>query len=297
MKQTVSTRLGPVAVRIRKGTTPAAPPWVFLHGASGSWRTFSALLDTRAPGRESDIVLIDLPGWGDSPGTFPFTIEEQGAAVRTVLRALGYRSWSIFGHSMGGVLAMEIAASEPGKTRAVVVLSPTALTAAAALGNPLRNPTMAPLVGMYALMRFLGGTRKAAPKLLGFARRTGLLRLALAPFFAHPSGVRAQVFTDLARDARPASFIAAARALRQYDVGRWRGISCPTVLVRGEKDIFTPAAELRELTTLIPHARTVVLAGAGHFAHVEDPNAIAALLAGQDARPGSPAPAQSEPRQ
>lgn len=279
---TVETPLGQVTARVRPGSTGEAPPWVLLHGAAGSWRTFIELLNSKAVPQGRDLVVIDLPGWGDSPGSLPFTVEEQGEAVIQVLHALGYRRWRLLGHSMGGVLALEIAARAPQDTLAVVVLSPTAVTAAAALGQPLRHLRMAPLYGMYLLMRFLKATGRYAPKLLSFALHTGLLRLILRPFFTRPSRVPERVFRDLAADARPASFLAAAEALRQYDVARWRAIAAATLLARGEKDVFTPAGELHELAALIPHAHCIVLPGAGHFAQLEHPDETALLLASLD---------------
>jgi pimeloyl-ACP methyl ester carboxylesterase len=194
------------------------------------------------------------------------------------LRVLNYRTWNLFGHSMGAVLALDIAASHPDETGAVVALSPTALTAVAALNQPLRHPAMAPLVGMYAIMSALRALGRSTPTLLRIAERTGLLRFVLSPLFARPFLLRREVFTDLAADARPASFVAAASALRRYDAGTWQSIAAPTILARGSRDIFTPSAELRALANLIPHARSVVLAGSGHFAHIEDPAAIAELL-------------------
>lgn len=228
---------------------------------------------------ESDRVFLDLPGWGDSDGQLHFTVEQQGSAVVEALRALGYRSWSLFGHSMGAVLALDIAAACPKETRAVIALSPTALTAGAALNQPLRHPAMAPLVGMYGLMSILRALGRTAPALLRAAERTGLLRLVLGPLFARPSLLQRQVFADLATDARPSSFIAAAAALGKYDVGPWRFITAPTVLARGSRDIFTPHAEIHALASIIPHARTVELAGSGHFPHIEDPAGTAELLA------------------
>ncbi len=281
MLRTIPTSLGPVAVRIHSGSVTNATPWVLLHGASGSWRTFnrtiSGFVSDACTGPEQDLVIIDLPGWGDSPARIPFTIEEQGRAVIEVLTALNYAGWRILGHSMGGVLALEIAAAAPRVTLAVVVVSPTARTAAAALRKPFQHPGMAPLVGMYGIMRLLRAVGPATPILLSAARRTGLLRIILAPFFARPSTMTTEVFDDLALDIRPASFLAAADALLQYDVERWRSIATSVLLVRGEKDIFTPQGELDELSALIPGARTAVMPGTGHFAHLEDTQALSQL--------------------
>ncbi|WP_081746891.1 alpha/beta hydrolase [Arthrobacter sp. H5] len=279
MNIVMGTLLGPVTVRITQRAGLNAPPWVLLHGASGSWRTFRELQSSPAFPGGSDAVAIDLPGWGDSPGRCPFTIEEQGTVVAAILTALGYHSWHLFGHSMGGVLALEVAAAHPERTLTAVVLSPTALSAARALHRPLRHLPMAPLVGMYWVMRFLNLTGPSARPLVAFALRIRLLPLILGPFFSRPAGLPAGVFADLAGDVRPASFIAAARALHEYDVGRWQAIAARVVLLRGERDIFTPDGELSELCALIPGSHSAVLHGTGHFAHIEDADAIAELIA------------------
>ena len=283
MKRFIHTSLGSVAVRIRPAhssarITPGTPPWVLLHGASGSWRTFRELVRSPVLPDTCDHVMIDLPGWGESPGMLPFTVEQQGRAVAEVLRGLNYRSWYLFGHSMGAVLALDIAASHPEETHAVVALSPTALTAGAALNHPLRHPSMAPLLGMFGLMFILRILGRAAPWLLRRAERAGLLRLVLGPFFAAPSDLQRPVFADLALDARPASFIAAAHALKKYDAGTWHSITAPVVLARGSKDIFTPPGELRSLAALMPHSQSVVLNRTGHFAQIENPAETAGLM-------------------
>lgn len=282
VKHSISTSLGTVVVRVQPAHPTLAPgqnpPWVFLHGASGSWRTFRAQTGAAAPHAVCDLVLLDLPGWGDSGCSGTFTVNEQSRAVVEALTALSYRSWYLFGHSMGAVLALDIAASYPTGTHAVVALSPTALTAQTALSQPLRHPTMAPLVGMYALMALLRALGRLTPALLRLVERLGLLRLILGPLFARPFRLPRQIFKDLADDARPASFLAASSALRKYDAGTWRSIAAPTILARGSKDIFTRPAEFRALAALLPHAHVVVLPGTGHFAHLEDPAAIDGLL-------------------
>lgn len=302
VKHSIDTSLGTVAVRVqrasalRPGESPA--PWVFLHGASGSWRTFRAqtsLTHTSrpAPGRAStgtpqrrattsnapyDLVFLDLPGWGNSDSCEAFTVQQQSRAVVEALTALNYRSWYLFGHSMGAVLALDIAASYPNHTQAVVALSPTALTARAALTQPLRNPAMAPLIGMHALMLLLRVFGRLTPALLRLVERSGLLRIILSPLFARPFSLRRQVFEDLAVDVRPASFLAASSALRDYDAGAWQSITAPTILARGAGDVFTRPAELRALAAVLRHAHVVVLPATGHFAHIEDPAAVDALL-------------------
>lgn len=273
------TPLGTVRVRISRTAGVDAPPWVLLHGAAGSWRTFRELQAARNFPSDVDTVVIDLPGWGDSPGIVTFTIEAQAAAVVEVLTRAGYRQWRLFGHSMGAVPALEIATIEPDRTLTVVVLSPTALVAARALRRPWRNLyPMGPLLGMRTIMRFLELTGELGPRLVAVFRRLGLLRLVLRPFVVSPAALTGPVVTALAVDARPAAFAVAADALEHFDFSHWKAAGGTQVLLRGERDVFTPATEMDELARLLPHARVHVLPGTGHFAHIEDPEAVARIL-------------------
>jgi pimeloyl-ACP methyl ester carboxylesterase len=52
----------------------------------------------------------------------------------------------------------------------------------------------------------------------------------------------------------------------------------PTTLILGEKDMMTPAKAGKTLAAAIPHARTVVLEGAGHMMMSERPDELLAAL-------------------
>ena len=55
-------------------------------------------------------------------------------------------------------------------------------------------------------------------------------------------------------------------------------IACPTLLVVGRQDQWSPLAQHEEVLRLMPHARLEVIEDAGHFAPVEQPDAVADLL-------------------
>ncbi|BDZ47438.1 hypothetical protein [Naasia aerilata] len=60
----VDTAAGPVVARAAERT--GGPATILLHGAAGSWTTWTPLLaEAAGSGRAlADVVLIDLPGWG-----------------------------------------------------------------------------------------------------------------------------------------------------------------------------------------------------------------------------------------
>ncbi|MCT9869829.1 alpha/beta fold hydrolase [Paenarthrobacter aurescens] len=279
-REVVSTGLGPCAVRLQRGPDEHGHiADVFLHGAAGSWTTFQPLL---SGAHERDRVLLDLPGWGDSTEGARLgsaTVEAMAGAVVEVLNSLGYRSWNLVGHSMGGAIALHIAADWPERTLSVAAISATTFGVAGSTRQPSHGLTKLPwFVGMLLLMRFTALLGNAGRALIRLAGNTPFMRLLLAPLFAEPAAIPAHVIRGLARDGRPASFCAAARAVSQYDFARWHSISCPVIAVRGDNDAFTPQSDLDQLASLGPHIRTMTVPRCGHFAIVEQPVLVQELL-------------------
>jgi pimeloyl-ACP methyl ester carboxylesterase len=282
-RQIVPTELGPCTVRVQKsagGQCPASgTPDVYLHGAAGSWTSFRALL-SGAPAR--DRVLIDLPGWGESTKGARlehFSIEAMGRAVTEVMNALGYQRWNLVGHSMGGFLALHIAAAWPERTDSVATVSATTFGVSEAARRPLRSLSRFPaFVGMLLVMRSLAALGPAGSALVRAIAATPVMGPLMSPFFAEPAGISAKVIRGLGDDARPASFAVAARAAAHYDFGQWRGIRCPVLAIRGDRDLFTPPSDLVRLAVMAPHVQTVTIPRCGHFANIERPEQVQRLL-------------------
>ena len=282
-RQIFPTELGPCTVRVQQGTGARGPASgtadVYLHGAAGSWTTFQSLLSGE-PARAR--VLIDLPGWGESTQgarVEHFSIEAMARAVAGILDSLGYRRWNLVGHSMGGFLALHIAAARPDRTASVATISATTFGVSGAARRPLRSLSTFPaFVGMLLAMRSMAALGPAGSALVRAVGSTPVMRLLMAPFFADPAAISARVIRGLGDDARPASFSAAARAAARYDFSRWRRIVCPVLAIRGDTDVFTPPSDLIGLAGMVPHARMVTIARCGHFAHIERPEQVQQLL-------------------
>lgn len=268
----VPTGVGPVVVHAgRASGSPVAT--VLLHGAAGSWTTWGPLIaaSDRIGLPLSDIVAIDLPGWGESPGPVPQPAD-LAVAVAEAARAMGYPRWRVVGHSLGGVIALDVAARFPRETVAVGVVSPSGAGARAVTRRPLVGTVHLPwLAGMVVAMRVLRGLGPLAPPLLRLLRRTGALHSLARPLFRHPDRVARAVTGALAAEIRPTAFLAAARLSRTHDDGVWRRITCPVRSVRGAHDVFVAAADSAAWARLMPDFDERVLDDSGHFAHVEQP--------------------------
>jgi len=102
----------------------AGPARVYLHGLGG---TGAAAFGDIAPhpalvGRRS--VIVDLPGHGhsDRPNDFGYTLEDHSRAVAVVLDAEGLQDIELVGWSMGGSIAIVLAASRPELVARLVVV-------------------------------------------------------------------------------------------------------------------------------------------------------------------------------
>ncbi len=287
----VPTAVGSIVVHAgRASGSPVAT--VLLHGAAGSWRTWAALITASDRMRMplSDIVAIDLPGWGESAGPVPDP-GELAVAVAAVARALGYPRWRVVGHSLGAVVALDVAARFPAATVGVGLVSPSGEGARTVARHPLRGILTLPgLAGMVAAMRVLRGLGPLSRPLLALLARTGILRVLSRPLFRHPSRIDRAETDALATEIRPEAFLAAARTARTHDDAVWRRIVCPVRSVRGRHDVFVAARDPRGWARTIVDFDEVVLDDSGHFAHVEQPSETLRALRAVWAADRAPSP-------
>jgi pimeloyl-ACP methyl ester carboxylesterase len=251
---------------------------VLLHGAAGSWTTWTPLLRTaRDAGVPfADVVAIDLPGWGGSAldaDDDAATVDAISEAVRLVVDGLGYARWRLVGHSMGGFIALHLAATHPDRVVSVELVSPTTYSVIASVAHPVRAFRVIPgFTMMLGVMRALRRLGAAGTALIRGTGRIGLMRAIARPLFAHGGHVRRTVVDAIATEARPRAFSLAAEVTRGYDAdGLWSRIGCPVVAVRGDDDVFVSPRDLGLLARAVPALRSSVIRDAGHFAHVERP--------------------------
>jgi len=272
-RTTVRTDSGPVVVHHRPGPDPV----LLLHGVAGSWTTWTPLLAAARGLGGRGIVLVDLPGWGASSAPRSrSTVDDAARVLVEVLDALGVASAEVLGHSMGAFVGLHLAVVAPQRVRSLGLVSGTTTATARAARHPWRALRTLPA---FTLLRAgLLVTGGAARGLLRGIARAGFLPLVAAPVFAHVRRLDRTVLDAFVDEFRPALFTAAARDAAGYDVERWRTIACPVSAVLGRGDVFARVSDLDDLRRLVPRTRTAVLDDCGHFAHVEQPDAVVAFL-------------------
>jgi pimeloyl-ACP methyl ester carboxylesterase len=104
----------------RRGSGPSL---VLLHGIGHHWQAWLPVIDRLAA--ERDVIAVDLPGFGTSPplpSGAPATAESLADAIEAFCAGLGVESPHVAGNSLGGYLALELAAR--GTVRSATALSP-----------------------------------------------------------------------------------------------------------------------------------------------------------------------------
>jgi pimeloyl-ACP methyl ester carboxylesterase len=277
---TVHSPLGSAVAHSRR-TSRSSRATIFLHGAAGSWTTWTPLLRTA----ESlgvvipNPILLDLPGWGDGTLTDAgevVAIDAVCSLVKDAAEDLGFTQWDIVGHSMGGFIALHMASIWPQSVLSVGALSATSWSVIETLEHPIRRFTVLPgFVSLRAVMRMLAAMGEAGISLVRGLHAAHLLRAATSPLFRHASRIPASVIDALAAEVRPRAFGLAGEIARGYPADAlWSRIECPVRAAKGDRDVFTTDADHARLGRILPDSVRSVIPGCGHFALVERPAAV-----------------------
>jgi pimeloyl-ACP methyl ester carboxylesterase len=233
---------------------------VFLHGIGGNQSAFDDQLE--AAGARWRTVAWDMPGYGASPALPETTFPALADSLAGLLDHLGVERAVVVGHSMGGMVAQELAVRHPSRLAGLVLYATTPMFGSAdgAFQQRFLAERLAPL------------ERGLTPADLAPDLVAGML--SAAP----PVAVRARAVDSMSALSAEA-YRAALRCLvtfdRRADLG---GIACPTLLLAGELDALAPPRTMARMAERIPRARYECLPGVGHLAHLEGPERFNATL-------------------
>jgi pimeloyl-ACP methyl ester carboxylesterase len=234
------------------------PPVVLLHGLGGSLHTWYGVIENLA--LHHHVVAVDLRGHGRSGGQGGgYSIQGWAADVEALLGALELPAVTLVGHSLGSLVAQHLAANRPEAVDALVLLG----------GISFFEPPMKDAYEQRAKLVEADGLDALVDDWL-----PGALAPRTAARLPQLAGLLREVF--LRND--PDSYAAACRAMAKAPgIARDR-IGQPTLLLVGDHDRSTPIAMTEELHRDIPVSQVRVIAGAAHWAALEQPDAIAAAI-------------------
>ncbi len=225
------------------------PPVIMLHG----WGAFKELWwsTLRGLGRDHRCFALDFPGHGTSPLGRAATIAGLADAVAAFCAALDLPQVVLMGHSMGGVVALELALRRPTLVARLILVD-------AAIDAHLMpfyaRIYLIPTFGwsLLRLTQLIGRTLRPIGARVPHEHGNGWLRpwLRRSAYLAgfEPEGLH-QIY----------------RSLFATQAGdRLAQLALPTLVVSGQFDSLVPAANSRRLARLIPGARYREIRGALH---------------------------------
>ncbi|MFC0004089.1 alpha/beta fold hydrolase [Micromonospora siamensis] len=213
------------------------------------------------------MVALDLPGFGRSPVPptgLPRDMAQVVAAIAEFCAALGLDRPHVAGNSLGGAIALELAAA--GHAASVTALSPAGFCSP----RELRRA-----------MTVLGAHRAAArlpePLVSAVLARPALRALALGMIVARADRLTLDVALADTRALRDAhAFRAVARAGRGY---AFTGVpAVPVTIAWGTRDRILPYRQAAAARTRLPDARHLDLVDCGHVPMYDAPELVASVI-------------------
>jgi pimeloyl-ACP methyl ester carboxylesterase len=256
---------------LRAGTT--GPPLVLLHGVGDSALDWQWVMPTLAGTHR--IYVPDLPGSG---GTIKSDVDYSPAFftqfLSAFLDALEVKHAAVIGHSLGGLVGLRLALSEPSRVSAL------GLVASAGLGREVTYALRSLALPGTGRLAVAWGKRPpgAAQRALG---RSTLL-------FARPWRVPRKWLKEQYRLARLPGFLEAQlatvraqvglRGQREVLVDRLAQLEVPTRLVWGTGDRVLPYSQAKEAVSRLQEGSLELISDCGHSPHVEQPERFVSAL-------------------
>jgi pimeloyl-ACP methyl ester carboxylesterase len=254
-------------VRLRYTEAGTGPLLILLHGYLVSGRDWLRVLPMLS--EKFRCIVPDLPGFGESekPADFNYTREGFAETILDLMAGLDAPRANICGHSMGGAIALTLAADHPDRVNRLAVIN--------SVSYPFKPPLTAKLIGLPGIGPFLFKTLYNKLVFRDYFKNS-----VFAPGFKLDEGDLDYYYRCFNRpDAREAAYraLGAATDLTSL-VPKVIRVRAPTLIVWGELDPMFPVSFAQRLSRDILGSQLHTLPGCGHAPPVEQPERTARLL-------------------
>ncbi|WP_421846149.1 alpha/beta fold hydrolase [Mycobacterium sp.] len=246
---------------------------LLVHGMAGSSSTWQAIIPRLA--KSYRVVAPDLLGHGESAKPRgDYSLGAFAAWLRDLLDKLGIDKATVIGQSLGGGIAMQFAYQHPDYCERLVLI-----------GSGGLGPDLSPVLRLLSApgAEFVLPIVAPQPVLnLGNKLRSWLTSAGIR---APSAGQMWQAYSSLSDAQTRAAFLRTLRSVVDY---RGQSVSAlnklhvaadlPALLIWGDNDRIIPVSHAYAAHEAVPGSRLEILEGVGHFAHVEEPAAVADIV-------------------
>lgn len=247
-------RVGPALIHAR-ARTGRGRAVVFANSLGTSLRLWDEVVDLLP--EDAPLLRWDMRGHGLSEGPAA-PIEAHAADLAAIMDRAGIADAVVCGVSMGGMVAVALAAARPDLVGGLVLACTGARIGTAEMWDAriraVREAGLGPIAGDVIARWLSEAWRAANPD----ATTGWRLMLERTP----PGGYAAACEAIAAADLRTAA----------------AGLRVPAACLAGTEDLSTPPSVVEALTDLIPGAALTVLPGVGHLPPIEAPEVVARTI-------------------
>src|SRR5271167_1014369 len=249
------------------------PALLLIHGMAGSSATWQAIIPQLS--KKFRVIAPDLLGHGMSAKPRgDYSLGAFAVFLRDLLDELGVDRATVIGQSLGGGIAMQFAHQHRDYCERLALI-----------GSGGLGPDLSPVLRMLSAPGAEFVLPVVAPQpVLNLGNKLGSW-LTSAGIQSPRAGQMWSAYCSLSDRPTRQAFLRTLRSVVDY---RGQAVSAlgkihvshglPTLLIWGEQDRIIPVAHGRAAHNAVPGSRLEVLAGVGHFPHVEAPTAVVGIL-------------------
>ena len=259
--------IGGVSLAYRHFGKNGAPAVVCFQHFTGTMNNFDPIHTNRLA-QDRPVILVDYQGVGRSGGKMPDSMPATAADIIAFVKALGLKEIDLFGFSIGGMVAQQLALDAPELVRRILLVG---TGASAGEGMQVFSAEVMDIVGRpnsTIQERCLDLFFSKSPTSYA-AGKAWLERIAARKLDREPESKPQVAEAQLAALAKWGAIPATDR------YGDLRKIKQRTLVVNGRNDIMVPTVNSFILQQHLPDARLILYPDSGHGSHFQFPEEFA----------------------
>jgi pimeloyl-ACP methyl ester carboxylesterase len=203
-----------------------------------------------------------MPGYGESPSIEPYDFDGLADVLAALMDAHGLQKAVLVGHSLGGMVALQMWARHPGRVAGLVLAA-----SSPAFGHGSGDFQQAFIAQRLAPLEAGKSMAEVA---------AGLIPTMVAPGYQGPGLAQALACMG---SITPSAYKAALGALVRFEQrAALPTITVPTLCIAGEHDRTASPTVVQRMAEKIPNAQYQCLPDAGHLMTFEQPARFADAL-------------------
>lgn len=262
--------IGEVRLAYRRFGKEGAPPLVCLQHFTGTMNNWDPIHTNRFA-QERPVVLVDYRGVGRSGGETPDSMPGMARDIIAFVRTLGVEKVDIFGFSIGGMVAQQVALDAPDLVRRLILVG---TGPAGGEGMQTFSQQVKEIIGRP-------NTTPEERRLELFFAPTATSQAAGKAYLSRIAARQTDIEPPASPQVAPAQLSALAK-WGQVNGERYsalKSIKKRALVVNGHDDIMVPTVNSFILQQELPDARLLLFPDSGHGAHFQFPEEFAEAAA------------------